>query len=140
MYKLMVDYWPKEDAQTSNLEYIVEYARIWKDKPKVVFSKTLDMVGWNSRLVRDNVVEEITKLKVQPGKDLSVGGPGLASALIQNGLVDEYQLFVNPVVLGGGTPFFPVLSDPISLRLIGSRVFGSGVVYPAYQTEGMGPK
>jgi dihydrofolate reductase len=98
------------------------------------------MVDWNSRLVRDNVVEEITKLKVQPGKDLSVGGPGLASALIQNGLVDEYQLFVNPVVLGGGTPFFPVLNDPIILRLIGSRVFGSGVVYLAYQTKGKGPK
>ena len=140
MYELMADFWPTADTDPSNPAYVIEYSRIWKDMPKVVFSKTLDMVDGNSRLVRDNVVEEIRKLKAQPGKDLSVGGPGLASALIQNGLVDEYQLFVNPVVLGGGTPFFPALNKPINLQLIGSRVFGSGVVYLAYQTEGKEPK
>jgi dihydrofolate reductase len=133
MYELMVDYWPTEEARTSNLGYIAEYARIWRDMPKVVFSKSLNRVEWNSRLVRDNVAEEIAKLKAQPGRDLSVGGPTLASTLIQNGLVDEYQLFVNPIVLGGGMPFFPALSKPVNLSLIESRVFSSGVVYLCYQ-------
>jgi dihydrofolate reductase len=135
MYELMVDFWPTEEARTSNLGYIAEYSRIWKDMPKVVFSRTLDKVEWNSRLVRDNILEEVTKLKAQPGRDLSIGGPTLASTLIQNGLVDEYQLFVNPILLGGGTPFFPALNKPIDLRFIESRLFASGVVYLRYRPE-----
>jgi len=103
--------------------------------PKVVFSKTLDHVDWNSRLVREDFVGEIAKLKVQPDKDLSVGGPGLASSLVQLGLVDEYQLFINPVILGGGTPFFPSLPGPRRLQLIETRRFGSGVVYLRYKTD-----
>lgn len=133
MYELMVDHWPTADMVTSNPAYIVEYARIWKDMPKVVFSKTLDRVAWNSRLVREDITGELTKLKGQAGKDLSIGGPGLASTLVRLGLVDEYQLFVNPIVLGGGTSFFPSLPHPLNLRLIETRTFGSGVVYLRYQ-------
>jgi len=133
MYELMTAFWPTPDAERSNLPYIVEYAHIWKDMPKIVFSKTLDKVDWNSRLVRDVIAEEITKLKAQPGNDLSIGGPTLASAFMKLGLIDEYQLFVNPVVLGGGTPFFQALDNPINLRLIETRTFGSGVVYLRYQ-------
>jgi dihydrofolate reductase len=136
MYELMVDFWPTKDAGSSKLDYIVEYAHIWRDMPKVVFSKTLDKVEWNSRLVRDNIPEEIAMLKAQPGRDLSVGGPTLASTFIQLGLIDEYQLFVNPVVLGSGTPFFPPLDKPVSLHLVESRTFSSGVVYLRYQAGG----
>ena len=135
MYELMIDFWPTADTQPENPSYIIEYARIWKDMPKVVFSQTLDHVAWNSRLVREDFVGEITKLKAQPGKDLSVGGPGLASSLVQLGLVDEYQLFINPVILGGGTPFFPSLPHPLRLQLIETRKFGSGVVYLRYKTD-----
>jgi len=103
--------------------------------PKIVFSKTLDQVDWNSRMVRDVTAEEITKLKAQPGKDLSIGGPTLASAFMKLGLIDEYQLFVNPVVLGGGTPFFPAIDKPINLQLIETRTFSSGVVYLRYQPD-----
>lgn len=136
MYEIMVDYWPTADTKPSSFPYEVEFARIWKNMPKIVFSKTLDKVEWNSRLVRDNIAEEITKLKAQPGKDLSLGGPTIASTFMQLGLIDEYQLFMNPVVLGGGTPFFPTLHNPINLRLIETRAFGSGVVYLRYQTDG----
>jgi dihydrofolate reductase len=139
MYELMVDYWPTADTLPSRPAYEVEFARIWKNMPKIVFSKTLDKVEWNSRLVRDNIAEEIAKLKAQPGKDLSLGGPTLASTFMQLGLIDEYQLFVNPVVLGGGTPFFPALRNPISLRLIETRTFSSGVVYLRYQSGGKEP-
>lgn len=136
MYELMVDYWPTADTKPSRPAYEVEYARIWKNTPKIVFSKTLDKVEWNSRLVRDNIAEEITKLRAQPGKDLSVGGPTLASTFMQLGLIDEYQLFMNPVVLGSGTPFFPALHNPIKLQLIQARTFSSGVVYLRYQPGG----
>jgi len=98
----------------------------------VVFSTTLTEVGWNARLVRDNVAEEVAALKAQPGGDLQVGGPTLAASLIRLGLVDEYQPVVHPVVLGAGTPFLPALDEPIRMRLLETRTFGSGVVYLRY--------
>ena len=133
MYELMAGIWPTADADPSAPSYVAEFARIWRDLPKVVFSTTLDRVEWNSRLVRDNIAEEITRLKAQPGKELSVGGATLASAAIRLGLVDEFRPIVHPVVLGGGTPFFPALDNPINLRLLETRRFGSGVVYLRYE-------
>ena len=133
LYEVMADYWPTADAKPSAPSFEVEFARIWQAKPKVVFSTTLDRVEWNSRLVRNNIAEEITRLKAQPGKELSVGGATLASAAIRLGLVDEFRPIVHPVVLGGGTPFFPALDNPINLRLLETRRFGSGVVYLRYE-------
>ena len=133
LYQLMADYWPTADADPSVPEYMTEFARIWKDKPKVVFSKTLDKVEWNSRLVRGNIADEIAKLKEQPGNEMAVGGPNLAAAFMQLDLIDEYRLFVQPVVLGAGTPFFPALDAAINLRLVETRTFGSGVVYLRYE-------
>ena len=98
-----------------------------------MFSKTLEKVEGNARLVRDGVAEEVARLKEQPGKDLAVGGAGLASTLIKLGLVDEYRLFVSPVVLGGGTPYFPALDERIDLELVETRTFGSRVVYLRYR-------
>jgi dihydrofolate reductase len=140
IYELLVDFWPTADADPSNPPYVVEYAHIWKDMPKIVFSKTLDAVEWNSGLVREGLAEEIRKLKAQPGKELSVGGPTLASTFMQLGLIDEYGLFVNPIVLGGGTPFFPALHKPMNLQLIETRRFRCGVVYLRYQPVGGGSK
>ncbi len=135
LYELMAEYWPTADANPSAPEHVVEFARIWRDMPKIVFSTTLEKVDWNSRLVRGNIAEEVTKLKAQPGKDMDVGGPTLASTFMRLGLIDEYRPVVHPVVLGGGTPFFPALDNPISLRLVETRTFGSGVVYLRYQRE-----
>jgi len=106
--------------------------------PKIVFSKTLDQVKWNSRLVRGNIADEVNKLKEQPGKAMSVGGAEIASTFMQLGLIDEYRLFMNPVVLGGGTPFFPSLHNPINLRLVEARTFSSGVVLLRYCVQTMG--
>src|SRR5213075_3476678 len=101
--------------------------------PKLVFSHTLDSVEGNARLATGDAGEEVARLKEQPGKDLAVGGAGLASTLIERGLVDEYRLFVSPVVLGGGTPYFPALDERIDLELVESRTFGPRVVYHRYR-------
>jgi len=136
LYELMAAYWPTADADPSAPDYVVEFARIWRNKPKIIFSTTLEKVDWNSRLVRDNVAEEVAKLKAQAGKNMEVAGPTLASSLMRLGLIDEYGPVVHPVVLGGGTPFFPALDNRISLTLVETRTFGSGVVYVRYQRAG----
>jgi len=128
-------YWETAEENPSAPEHELEFARIWKKLPKIVFSKTLEKVEGNARLVRDGVAEEAAKLKDQPGKDLAVGGAGLASTLIELGLVDEYRLFVSPVVLGGGTPYFPARDARIELELVETRTFGSRVVYLRYRRE-----
>jgi dihydrofolate reductase len=126
-------YWETADENPSATEFEREFARIWKDTPKIVFSKSLERVEGNARLVKDGVAEEVAKLKEQPGKDLAVGGAGLASSFIELGLVDEFRLFVSPVVLGGGTPYFPALDRRIDLELVETRTFGSRVVYTRYR-------
>jgi dihydrofolate reductase len=125
--------WETADQRPSVSEPELEFARIWKDTPKVVFSRTLDAVEGNARLVKENAAEEVARLKEQPGKALAVGGAGLASSLMKLGLIDEYRLFVSPVVLGSGTPYFPALDERISLELVETRTFGSRVVYLRYR-------
>jgi dihydrofolate reductase len=132
LYEVMT-YWETAEENPSLPEHELEFARIWKDLPKIVFSKTLKKVEGNTRLVRDGVAEEVAKLKEQPGKDLGVGGASLASTLIKLGLVDEYRLFVSPVLLGAGTPYFPPLDERIDLELVETQTFGSRVVYLRYR-------
>jgi dihydrofolate reductase len=132
LYEVMT-FWETADQNPSAPEHVLEFARIWKDTPKIVLSKTLEKVEGNARLVREGAAEEVARLKEQPGKDLAVGGAGLASTFIKLGLVDEYRLFVSPVVLGRGTPYFPALEERIELRLVETRTFGSRVVYVRYE-------
>ena len=132
LYETML-YWETAEEQGSLSEPALEFARIWKPLPKVVFSRTLKEVEGNARLVRDGAVEEAARLKEESTQDLAVGGAGLAAALIEAGLVDEYQLFVIPVILGGGTPFFPALKEPIDLELVESRNFDSPALYLRYR-------
>lgn len=126
-------YWETADQNPSAREHELEFARIWQELPKIVFSRTLETVEGNARLVKDGVVEEVANLKDQPGKDLAVAGAGLASTCIEAGLVDEYRLFVSPVVLGGGTPYFPALDERIDLELLETRTFSSRVVHVRYR-------
>lgn len=135
LYETMASHWPTAHANPAATELEVEYSRIWNALPKVVVSSTLERVDWNSTLIRDNVTEEVSRLKEQPGKDITVGGPTLAATLIKAGLVDEYGLFVFPVVTGGATTFFPKVDEHISTRLVETRTFGSGVVYLRYQVN-----
>jgi dihydrofolate reductase len=132
LYEEML-YWETADENPSAPEHELEFARIWQDLPKIVFSKTLEKVEGNARLVSGGVAEEVAKLKDQPGKDLAVGGAGLASTFVKLGLIDEYRLFVSPVVLGGGTPYFPALDERINLELVETQTFGSRVVYVRYR-------
>jgi dihydrofolate reductase len=132
LYEVMV-YWETADQNPSLPEYELEFARIWKSIPKIVFSTTLERVEGNARLVREGVAEEVVKLKEQPGKDLAVGGAGLASTLIERGLVDEFRMFVSPVVLGAGTPYFPALRERLDLELVETQTFGSRVVDLRYR-------
>jgi dihydrofolate reductase len=89
-------------------------------------------VNWNSRLVRGDVGDELARLRAEFDGDFEVGGATLAASFIRRGLVDEFGLVVHPVVLGGGTPFFPPLESPIRLKLNDSRTFASGVEYRGY--------
>jgi dihydrofolate reductase len=132
LYEAML-YWETADEEPSAADYELEFARIWKATPRIVFSRTLEEVEGNARLAREGVAEEVARLKEQPGKDLFVGGAGLASTCIELGLIDEYWLFVGPVVLGGGTPYFPALGERINLELVETQTFGSRVVYLRYQ-------
>lgn len=131
LYETML-VWETFDQRESATELELEFARLWKALPKIVFSRTLDAVEGNARLARDVVAEDIVRLKEQPGKDLEVGGAGLASVLAGLGLIDEYQLFVSPVVLGAGTRFLENVPRPIDLELLETRTFGSRVVYVRY--------
>jgi dihydrofolate reductase len=132
LYEVMV-YWETVEANPEAGEIEVEFARIWTSLPKIVFSKTLEAVEGNTTLLRDGLAEEVARLKEQPGKDIAVGGAGLAAACTRLGLIDEYRLFVSPVVLGAGTPYFPPLDERIHLELVETRTFGSRVVYLRYR-------
>jgi dihydrofolate reductase len=124
--------WEAPEAPWSDPKAL-EFARIWQAVPKVVFSTTLREVRGNARLASDDVAGEVAKLKETPGDGvISVGGAGLAATLIKLDLIDEYRLFVIPVVVGGGTPYFPPLDAAIELELLETRTFGSRVLYLRY--------
>jgi dihydrofolate reductase len=120
--------------QTMSGEAELEFARIWRPIPKVVFSRTLFSVVGNARLATDDIATEVGRLRDQPGEGVvSIGGAGLAADAIAEDLIDEYRQFVNPVILGSGTPYFPPLVNSLDLRLTESRTLSSGVVYLRHQ-------
>jgi dihydrofolate reductase len=138
IYEGMAGHWTTAHSNPSAPAWEIEYARIWQNIPKIVFSTTLQHVGENARLVRDNIAEEVSVLKAQPGKDMVVCGAGLAASFMRLDLIDEYRPVVHPVVLGGGKPMFPVLDKMIQLRLVETRRFRSGVVLLRYQSADRG--
>jgi dihydrofolate reductase len=126
-------YWETAHENPSAAEHELEFAGIWQALPKIVFSTTLEAVVGNARIASGGVADEVETLKAQPGKALAVGGAGLAATFVELGLVDEFRLFVIPVVLGGGTPYFPPVDERLDLELIESRTFASRVVYLRYR-------
>ena len=129
VYEAMLGWETAEQTRTDPEE--LEFARIWKAIPKVVFSTSLTTVAGNARLAGRDVAAEVAELKNQPGV-VGVGGAGLAAAFAEQDLIDEYRVLVNPVVLGGGTPYFPPLPARLGLELIETRNF-SQVVYLRYR-------
>src|ERR671937_1683966 len=114
-------------------EAAAAFAAVWCAIPKVVFSRTLDSVQGNARLAEASLAEEAAAALDATDKDVSIGGAALAAAAIELGLVDELRLFRNPVVVGGGTPFLPPVTEDVPLELIETRTFGSRVIYERYR-------
>lgn len=132
VYELMLAYWPTAESDPAATPAMLEFARVTNPKPKVVFSRTLDAVTWNGRLVQGDVGDVLARLRAEFSGDLVLAGPTLAWQFVQAGLVDQYRLVVHPVIVGGGLPFFPNLERPIGLRLIETRPFESGAFYLGY--------
>jgi dihydrofolate reductase len=137
-YELMAGYWPTADADPAAAEPEREFARIWRDMPKIVYSRTLEQAGWNTTIRREVDPDEVRRLAAGSAGELVVGGPTLVETFQRHGLVDEYRLYVHPVVLGRGHPFFPPGDSPTTLRLLGTRTFGNGVVLLRYGRAGRG--
>ncbi|THA79124.1 dihydrofolate reductase [Streptomyces sp. A0642] len=133
VHELMADFWPTADEDPANAGAMAEFAPIWRNMPKYVYSRTLEKVDWATAVFHDVVPEEVRALKEQPGGDLSVGGAGLAASFAALGLIDEYRVYVHPVLIGRGTPMFPTTDALTALRLAGTRTFGNGVVELRYE-------
>jgi len=129
-YELMASYWPSPDALKN--DPIVAHGM--NNSQKIVFSRTLNEIGWsNTRLVKDDMAGEVRKLKQQLGQDLAILGSGsIVAQLTQAGLIDEYRILLNPVVLGKGRTMFEGIKDRIKLKLTESRTFGNGNVLLCY--------
>jgi len=120
------------DPSMRDSELDAAFADAWCEIPKVVFSRTLDSVQGNARLAEASLAEEVAAALEATDKDVEIGGAGLAAQAIELGLVDELRMFRNPIVVGGGTPFLPPVTDDIALDLIETRTFGSRVIYERY--------
>ncbi|CAL1519112.1 dihydrofolate reductase family protein [Chitinophaga sp. MM2321] len=129
-YHLMEGYWPGVLNDPNASGHSLEHAKWVQEIPKIVFSTTLTSADWNNTtLIKDNIVEEVNKLKQQPGKDLVIfGSPGLAKSLMHLGLIDEYKLTLHPVILGEGISLFDSNTQMSNLKLLESKTLGSGVV------------
>lgn len=128
MYELMTAFWPTADEDPSAPGPIVEYARMWRPKRKLVFSSKLEKVEWNSQLIRGDAVAEVARLKADGEGAMGVGGLALASALAAAGLIDEYRLYYVPILLGSGKAAFSRIQESVRLKPVETRTFSSGTV------------
>jgi dihydrofolate reductase len=132
-YELMAQYWPTADRDPAATARVADFARIWRDMPKVVYSRTLEGAEWNATVVRDVVVDEVLAMKAEPGGDLVLGGAVLGAEFARLDLIDEYRLYVHPVVIGRGRPMLQPSDAKVTLRPPEVRTFGNGVVMLRYE-------
>jgi dihydrofolate reductase len=132
-YELMADYWPTPDAADSANPVIADFSRIWREMPKIVYSTTMEQADWNTTIKREVVAEEVEALKAEPGGDLVVGGADLAAEFRRLDLIDEYHLYVHPILIGRGKPLFPETDALTELKFVETRTFGNGVVLLRYE-------
>jgi dihydrofolate reductase len=134
VYRGMAAYWPTADEQPDADDYQVAFSRVWKPMPKLVFSRSLDTTEWNTTVSAD--VHAIRESAENADGDAYVfGGATVVGELVRRDLIDEYQLFVHPVVLGGGTPLFPDLGERQQVRLADSRIYDGSVISMHYVRE-----
>lgn len=134
LWEGMSSHWPTADQQPGATPAHIEFARRWRDIPKMVFSSTISAIDWNTRLVEGGAVSEITRLKAADGGPMDIGGATLAAAAMRAGLIDEYVVVTHPVLVGGGTPYFTALDNWVNLRLVENRTFPGGVLLTRYET------
>jgi dihydrofolate reductase len=134
-YQGMESYWPTVPSNPDSTELDIQHAHWVENVHKIVFSKSLEKVEWNNtRLINDNIAEEVAKLKQQPGMNMMIfGSPSLTHTFMQLGLIDEYRINVNPIVLGSGIPLFTDVKESTNLKLLKAKTFASGVVGLHYQ-------
>ena len=133
-YQLMESYWPSVVKSPTGNKPMDEFALLIDNISKIVFSRTLQHVNWKNTILKKEVIkEEILELKLLEGKNILVGSPGLIVALAQLDLIDEYQLSVQPTVVGSGLPLFKNVRDRINLRLLQTKTFGCGTVAFYYE-------
>ncbi|MGH7949559.1 MAG: dihydrofolate reductase family protein, partial [Candidatus Binataceae bacterium] len=130
-YELMAGFWPTPYA----IENMPIVAERMNNLPKVVFSRTLDKASWNNtKLVKGGIAAEIRKMTKEPGEGMAILGSGkIVSQLAPEGLIDEYQVVVNPVVLGKGRTMFDGINEKLALKLTKTRTFGNGNVLLCYE-------
>lgn len=131
LYETMLPW--ENDPSLRDTELGAEFADAWSALPKVVFSRTLGSVEGNARLADSSVAEEIARALGSTDQDVEIGGATLAAAAIELGLVDELRIFRIPIVVGGGTPYLPPVTEDIPLDLIETRAFGARVIYERYR-------
>ncbi|MGA4861087.1 dihydrofolate reductase family protein [Streptomyces lavendulocolor] len=134
-YELMEGFWPTADSGPAAPAPMREFARIWREKPKYVFSRTLRQAGPNATVLGEVDPEEVRALARRYPGDLAVGGADLAESFRRHDLIDAYDVYVHPVLIGRGKPLFPARDTGTALRLTGTRAFGNGVVLLAYERE-----
>jgi dihydrofolate reductase len=134
MYEVMA-FWETAHEPADQPAVMKDFAGLWQAADKVVYSRTLESVTTaRTRIERDFDPEAVRRMKAQAGRDITVGGPGLAAQAIKSGLVDEYHLFVTPIVVGGGNPALPD-DVRVNLELVDERRFGGGVVHLHYRAK-----
>jgi dihydrofolate reductase len=138
MYELMADFWPTADEDPDSTPAMAEFAGIWRDMPKTVYSRSLQRAGWNSTIVREVVPAEVERLKASTTGDLALGGAQVGASFLDLGLVDEARVYVHPVVLGEGTPLFAPGAPRPALDLEETHRFGNGVVLLRYRVRAGG--
>lgn len=140
VYEMMAAVWPAVDADPSGSDDAREFARIWMPMPKYAFSQTLTNAAWNTTVIRSDVAVAIRELVARSRYGvIAFGGPTFAATLMRRGLVDNYQLFVHPVALGGGTPLFGGVTDRRRLHLVTSRSYDDAVVAVRHLTAPPAP-
>jgi dihydrofolate reductase len=138
VYELMAAYWPTADNDPTCTPRVAAFARLWREMPKIVFSRTLEGAEWNTTVVREVDPEQIRELQARQGGDMVLGGAGLGASFMERDLIDEYRIYVHPVAIGRGKPLFRPSAQRIALRLGETRSFGNGVVLLRYERPGGG--